>query len=551
VKQLRANSFQLSVFSNKARFLKLLTVSCLLLAVPARASGQALETQAGGGTLFAGEGGSMKLYLPSGVESRIAGGLDNGHVVYGANLLIPVRQAKIALGDDQILFPLPTDFSQGNYGFYVRGGSIRHTTKAESLTVFGGWVSTEYMLPTFMGLKPTAPTGLIFYRRALSEKWTLESHEVFASRQTAIQSLAYTPWPALSLSASGGIGSNSPFAAGALHLNTRRLNFRSSYSSENAQFRRIQSPLYVIVENNHGNAHLDFRPFKPFALHAEHINLLSPLANGSSAEAQEDTVGGALTHGVFHAGADAFWSKSRQIPSRGESYSAGIRLFSNTLILNQAVSTTPLTGSIFSTAIQENIRPEFGLSQFINHSNGATSLNFGGNYTGSRFSFNLGWSEQFLPFSTAAPFQKVLTVQVSLRLPHDSSLQVQTLTDSMGHARFALIGQNDLYGEKTTQAGGAQEPSFGKWVVRGRVVDERGEPVEGAALQIGKETVFTDRDGNFLLRFSKPRRVPILIVPAEFAAPGRWHAVQAPETAMPEPENQATPLHLEVGRGGE
>ena len=387
---------------------------------------QTLETSGGGGTLFNGEGGEMKLYLPNGAVSGISGGIVQGHVVYGFNTVFPVHGAEISLGDEQILFPLPTDFSTGNYGFYVRGGALRKKTPAQELTVFGGWISTQYLMPTFMGLKPTTPTGLIFYKAHFGPHWTFESHEVFDSRQTAIQSLIWAPARQLKLAASGGTGSNSPYAAGALDLDTRRLIFHGSYASESAEFRRIQSPLYVVVENNHGNGHADLNPFHHFHVTGDHINLLTPLANGKSAEAEEDDAGGSESIKTFHASANAFWAKSQNlaspssgIHSRGQSYAAGISLFQNWLNVNQAMSTTPLTGRIDSTSILENIRPQWGLAEFVNYSNGSTSFNAGGHYTGNHLGVSVGWSEQFLPFNTAAPFQKVLSVQLSLRL-HDS-----------------------------------------------------------------------------------------------------------------------------------
>jgi hypothetical protein len=45
--------------------------------------------------------------------------------------------------------------------------------------------------------------------------------------------------------------------------------------------------------------------------------------------------------------------------------------------------------------------------------------------------------------------------------------------------------------------------SIAKYVVQGVVKDDQGLPVEGAALHVGKEVVFTDSSGRFQVRFSK------------------------------------------------
>jgi hypothetical protein len=175
-------------------------------------------------------------------------------------------------------------------------------------------------------------------------------------------------------------------------------------------------------------------------------------------------------------------------------------------------------------------------------------LNIGGHYVGSHFSASVGWNEQFLPFNTKAPFQKVLSVQVSFRLPHDNSVQVQTMTDSMGHARYALMGTNDIYGEKSTSVGRSQELSFGKFLIRGRVVDEQGQPVEGAAIRLGQNLVFTDRDGEFLMRMKKPRQISLEVVPAEFTAPGAWRVVKAPSAVVPQLEAGVQPIEVQIAK---
>gem|GEM_PF-1896821 len=520
----------------------------VLFVFPWHSAGQTLQTQASGGPLLNGEGAGMTLYMPSGAQYSLSGGTVNGQVVYGFSAAFTWRSMGITLGDSQIMFPLPTDFDQGDYGFYARGAKVQKKTKRQDLTVFGGAVSTQYFLPGFMGLKPTTPAAMIFYKLALTNKWVFESHEVFESRQTAIQSFSYTFSPTLKAALSGGVGSNSPYAAAGLNLDRKRVIFHGTYATASARFRRIESPLYVVSESDHANARLEISPFDNFHLTAEHTNLLAPLDHGTSTAAKEDTVGGSESLGWLSLSTDAFWSTSQGLHTTGRNYSAGLRLFSNWLNVNQSVSTTPALHDLYSTVIVENLRPELGLSEFITHSNGTTSLNIGGHYVGSHFSASVGWNEQFLPFNTKASFQKVLSVQVSFRLPHDNSVQVQTMTDSMGHARYALMGTNDIYGEKSTTVNRSQELSFGKWLIRGRVVDEKGQPVEGAAIRLGQDLVFTDRNGEFLMRMKKPRQISLKVVPEEFMAPGTWRVVNAPSMAMARPEDMTQIVEVRIAK---
>ena len=197
--------------------------------------------------------------------------------------------------------------------------------------------------------------------------------------------------------------------------------------------------------------------------------------------------------------------------------------------MRESVSVSPAIGNIYLTTVQENFMPRFGISEYVTHYDRSTTFNVGGHYDTDRFSVSLGWAEQFLPFDTSAPFQKALTLSVSVRLPHGTSIQGQTLTDSQGHAKFTALGTNDLYGPRST-AGGAQQypPSFGQWLIQGRVVDPTGAPVAGAALRIGKEMVFTDGLGEFMMRMKKQATYDVQMEPDSFTAPGRWRCVSGP-----------------------
>jgi hypothetical protein len=513
-----------------------------LFVFPLYSVGQTLQTQASGGSLLNGGGAGMTLYMPSGAQYSLSGGVVNHQIVYGFTAAFAWRNMDITLGDSQIMFPLPTDFDQGNYGFYTRGVKVQKKTKRQELTVFGGAVSTQYFLPGFMGLKPTTPAALIFYKLSFTPKWAFESHEVFESRQTAIQSLSYAFSPILKASLSGGLGSNSPYVAAGLNLDTQRWIIHGNYSTESKRFRRIESPLYVISESDHANGRMEISPFDGFHLTAEHTNLLAPMEHGASIAAKENSLGGSESLGRLSLSANAYWSARQGLHASGQDYSAGLRLFSNWLNVNESVSSTPAMSNLYSTMVVENLRPQLNLSEFITQSNGTTSINIGGHYIGRRFSASVGWNVQFLPFGTNAPFQKVLSMQVSFRLPHDNSVQVQTLTDSVGHARYALMGTNDIYGERSTAVGRSQEVSFGKWVIRGRVIDEQEKPVEGAAIQLGQDLVFTDSNGEFSMRMKKPRQLLLKVVLEEFTTPGVWLVVKEPTTATPQIEDKARPI---------
>jgi hypothetical protein len=71
-----------------------------------------------------------------------------------------------------------------------------------------------------------------------------------------------------------------------------------------------------------------------------------------------------------------------------------------------------------------------------------------------------------------------------------------------------------------------------RYVVRGIVRDENGNPVEGAAIEIGTDVVFTNSTGEFFHRLGRPGRSPVKVLTAEFLLPGHWEVVSAPPEAV-------------------
>jgi hypothetical protein len=71
-----------------------------------------------------------------------------------------------------------------------------------------------------------------------------------------------------------------------------------------------------------------------------------------------------------------------------------------------------------------------------------------------------------------------------------------------------------------------------RYVVRGTVRDEIGNPVEGAAIEIGTDVVFTNSTGQFFHRLGRPGRLPVKVSTAEFLLPGQWEVLSAPTEAV-------------------
>ena len=87
-----------------------------------------------------------------------------------------------------------------------------------------------------------------------------------------------------------------------------------------------------------------------------------------------------------------------------------------------------------------------------------------------------------------------------------------------------------------------------RFLVQGVVKDDKGNPVEGAALHIGREVAYTDSAGHLMVRFSKPGPFRLSVVPEEFIANGVYEVVSAPLQVRAEIDGNATEVEVVVRR---
>jgi hypothetical protein len=69
----------------------------------------------------------------------------------------------------------------------------------------------------------------------------------------------------------------------------------------------------------------------------------------------------------------------------------------------------------------------------------------------------------------------------------------------------------------------------GKFQIQGLVVDDKGEPVEGAAVLIDKDLVYTTSAGTFSIR-EKKKEASVMVNPDNFICSGDYEVSSAPGT---------------------
>ncbi len=85
-------------------------------------------------------------------------------------------------------------------------------------------------------------------------------------------------------------------------------------------------------------------------------------------------------------------------------------------------------------------------------------------------------------------------------------------------------------------------------IVRGRVVDQNGEPIFGAALRVDGELVFTNSQGMFFVRRKKAKELRLEALLDQFMFPGVYRAVLVPRTVRAAPEETSEMNEVVIGR---
>ena len=87
--------------------------------------------------------------------------------------------------------------------------------------------------------------------------------------------------------------------------------------------------------------------------------------------------------------------------------------------------------------------------------------------------------------------------------------------------------------------------------MRGQVTDESGQPIPGAAVQIGDDVLITNREGRFVLRMENPAPRDFKVLTEEFMMPGRFEVVSAPSKVVAVLDHQVRELRVTVRRSSQ
>lgn len=526
----------------------------LLTFVPL-STAQIFHVQGGASTLFGADGGSVDIKAP-GYDAQIGGGFLDGRFQYGFLVRKQFMGDIVSMGDDTMKVELPTDVFDASHYFLVRGVGIRHqlADKRGSWSTFLGTTSLGFSSPFFLAARSSSGLGAIYYEHKIGSNLRFVSRNLIFSRQTSIQALEWSAAEGVKVSASGGVGSNQPYFAGALQIDWENLALRAAYIAQGEKFQRMQIASPISTEPDKENISAMYRIRRNFTVRGTHQNVLEPATDKQPMlRATVDEAYTDFSVAKFNVGAGV-------INSRLTGHSnVGI----NTYLMRSITRSISLNGNFYQSRpkgskptntltamFREQLNQKFALTQTVINSNGQTTAGLGGEYVGNRVNASLGYQTVYVPFRPDNAFQQALSFNARVNLPRNVQLTAGSFVDPQGTLRYTVGLGTYVYrlAGMSGPAGSADSFKFQKFVVEGIVVNALGEPLEGAAIHIAGKVAYSDSDGRFMVRVDKAGPHAVEIALDEFIAAGNWEVVSAPASVTAQTEADVTPIRIVLKR---
>lgn len=532
--------------------------AALLLSVLLTAAlhAQVFRVQGGDSTLLNAQGGSVEFKAPE-YDGTIGLGFYNGKFEYGANTRYQYHGYKILAGDEAIPFTLPTDVFDGSHYFSARGLGATRSNENGQFYAFAGATSTWLGTGFFNGATSDRPAGIFFYERKWNHNLRFFSREIASNTQTALQCAQWKPNKWLAAGLTGGIGSNQKYFASSLDIETQRLAFKTSYVLTGDRFQRVTVISPLSSEVNKGNVQMLYKPNDFVSITTGHENILEPLTLGGPIE--QATVNQFSTDfhlRRFYFGSGLFSSTASGRSTQGKNIYVGRRIGQrfeiNTNYFESkpqsALGTPSASTTILSGTVREDFSSRFSLLQLISRTAGQTTYAFGGDFTSNRLQVRADYQNVYLPFRPMNPFEQALALNVMVRVAGPWQVNVASNVAPDGRLRYSFGMSTWLYRERGMAVNAVSRDSFSiaKYVIQGVVKDDAGQPLEGAALHIGKEVVYTDSGGRFQARFSKHGPHLLSIATDEFLTNLTYELVSAPSQVRAEADGIATDVQVMV-----
>jgi hypothetical protein len=522
-----------------------------LAAAPAAAQ-TVVELQAGGTSLYDSYGLYANLFSRK-WEGWAGVGYQDGFR-FGAGLRTGFGDDTLSLGSDVLLSVLPTDVF--SFGVNVLTQDVRYTLVEGNTMVSAsaGWAAASTGSQFFRSYAFDAPFGALEARQRLGNRWLLGFTGTIAERQTALASAQWLARRDLVVAAAAGIGSNDPYAAASAVFDGEQVDASISYVwLPDRRFRRVDLPYPVQSEADKLNLRAEYEPWPEIAFGAGLQNFLQDsggpsviTASGKTAYVRAHRFGVRAQAGVYDSRSQGITNFSNYF---GAGYAFGRRLDVEAYLLqsrpsNASTRNTPIIN------VRERVSRRLSLLQQFLWNDGDLTIQFGGDVVLPMGDLSVNYQLVQQPFAPDEPFKSVLSISARLQLGRYAT-NVNTTVLPDGSVNYLATASTFLYlgqygGLQPNRVGGGVR--VGRFVLRGRVLDQDGLPIEGAAVQLGKELAFTNAEGQFLIRVNRLGDYAVEVRFDEFLLTGSYEMLSAPATIGAEREDRAQSVDILLRR---
>jgi hypothetical protein len=529
---------------------RVLVVSATLAGMAETVPAQVFELQGGGSSLYQGYGGALNIW-----GDRFEGNVGLGYLD-GFRFSVFLKQLighdTLRLGNDAIPVRFATDVFGSSHAIFAQGAGYRRASRRSSLYAFVGASAIATPAPFVNALHQDKAIGVVQAERALTPTVRLTTHALFSSRQTVLQGLKWESPSGLEAGATAGIGGNQPYGSASMAIKHEKLDLRAAYVSMGDRFRRTGVPTPAQSEADRENVLLTLRPAEGFSLGIgrQHFRQDSTLPGVPDRATLNQVFGSARVMGA-NLGAGVFDSRTPGTRSMSSYFTASrdvTRWLQSDVYLLRVWSPAPARSTTPVLRLREFITPRISLLQVVTHASERTSVAFGGSLMSGLTTLGVDYQVVHTPYRPSQPF--VQTIALNVRVPLGSyRINAASFVTPDGRVNYTGSASTFFYAGDVLGGGNRQvEIKFERYIVQGTVVDEAGVAIDGAAVQIGGSTLFTDSRGRFFVRVSSNRPSPVRVLVDEFLATGRFEVVSAPGTVKPQPERESLPVKIVVRR---
>lgn len=519
------------------------------------ATAQLVELHGGTSSIFQAQGGTLTVQGGA-YRADLSAGVVAGRAVAGVQGLYRYKHTDLVLGTDLVRLDLPTDLFQSDHRLMGVGVGVRTKTGEASryeagtrYEVFAGATSKRFDTPLFEGIRAEKPAGAFVMEKQLSPHLRLSTQTVYASGLSTIESLQWSPKPELKLAASGGRGNGSRYEAASVDLVRPQFDVKASYIDVGPNFQRTGSQVDLSPEpvrenvlfnwRSHGDARLVIsggRQHFVVAVDALAENGTETLPDAPSATqgiSTLDHVSGAVrlartgfTASLLHSTYNGSGNVSFAVAT-SRALSRELRMQATYLESHPKGPGTATVNRTLVGNVQDALTSRISANVSGTLSNGQTSVSFGGSLLSNRGTISADYETFYIPTRPGNPFEQALVLDVQLNLFGKMTAHGATFVSPTGKLLYTA-DMHAAQGIDGAVAPTVEHASLAECIVKGRVVDRTGLPVEGAALEVDGKMVFTDSDGRFFLRDKKPTLHLYSILTDKFLDGNVWHVISRP-----------------------